>query len=99
MFTFFLFQAGDVSFSLEGGPTPWDGLVFINYQGQNGTVCDDEWDLKDAEVLCRQLGYDEALEAYLYGEGVGDNRFVCLFVSSLTWDNQSETIQVASVLP
>ncbi|XP_072021383.1 uncharacterized protein [Amphiura filiformis] len=57
----------DVVFSLEDGPTPWEGNVVLNYKGRTGTICDDEWDLKDAEVVCRQLGFDEPLEVFTEG--------------------------------
>ena len=39
-----------------------------------GTVCDEDWDIDDADVVCRSLGFQGALAApghAKYGEGKG----------------------------
>lgn len=48
---------------LADGDAANQGRVEIFYQGQWGTVCDNLWDLLDASVVCRALGFKNATEA------------------------------------
>ena len=59
---------------LVNAPTKYEGRVEVYHNGEWGTVCHNGWDLNDAQVVCRELGYSNATAvrySSFYGPGVG----------------------------
>ncbi|XP_005178873.1 uncharacterized protein LOC101896627 isoform X4 [Musca domestica] len=62
-----------IEYRLEGGRSKNEGRLEIFYRGEWGTVCDDDFSQKEAQVVCNSLGYyDKAQVAKnIYGPGSG----------------------------
>ncbi|XP_063411206.1 scavenger receptor cysteine-rich type 1 protein M130-like [Mytilus trossulus] len=48
-----------------------DGVIYMFYNGTLGTVCDDNFDDLDAQVACRQRGYNTGKFIGAIGNGTG----------------------------
>ena len=61
---------------LAGGENSQEGRVELNINGTWGTICNLDWDSRDARVVCRQLGYTTVGAIYnvSFDEGIGELR-------------------------
>ena len=65
-----------ITVRLVNGSTIYEGRVEVQYNGIWITVCDYGWDLRDAQVVCSQLGFGRAIVAQynaFYGKGSGQS--------------------------
>ncbi|KAK9975796.1 hypothetical protein ABG768_021029, partial [Culter alburnus] len=81
-----------VPLRLSGGEGRCSGRLEVYHNAVWGSVCDDLWDISDAQVVCRQLGCGAALRAdgnSVFGAGEGVvwlNRVECRGNEIHLWD-------------
>ncbi|XP_051546818.1 deleted in malignant brain tumors 1 protein-like [Myxocyprinus asiaticus] len=81
-----------VPLRLSGGKGRCSGRLEVYHNAVWGSVCDDQWDIRDAQVVCRQLGCGAALSAdgnAAFGAGEGVvwlNRVDCRGNEIHLWD-------------
>ncbi|XP_065921575.1 uncharacterized protein [Magallana gigas] len=64
-------QSSTVSITLVNSDVPSRGRIQLWYKGEKGSICDDDFDEKDATVVCQMFGYRSGKPSKLYGPGKG----------------------------
>ena len=63
----------EVPVRLNGVRSNYSGRVEVFYSGRWGRICHNKWDIRDARVICRQLGFNDAIAEFT-GSDVEDSK-------------------------
>ncbi len=67
-------EQGYIAVRLVDGDKPSEGRVEASHRGDWGTVCNRGWDINDANVVCKMLGYEGATKDGDYRYEVGTSK-------------------------
>lgn len=91
-------QEGDVK--LVGTDKDYKGTVALYHNGKWGTICDDSWNYRDADVVCRMLGFERAYRIYYrayFGQGPGTVNEI--WIDQINCPNSAESLLDCSPPP
>ncbi|XP_038069553.1 scavenger receptor cysteine-rich type 1 protein M130-like [Patiria miniata] len=81
---------GDLRFG--GSSRHYEGRLEIFYDGEWGTICDDDFGISEANVACRQMGYEYALD-YTGGSYFGPGSGPVMLDRIYCWGSESRLVE------
>ena len=57
---------------LNGANVDYGGRVEVFFRGRWGKICRNAWDFNDVKVICRQLGFEDALAEFIGSDAKED---------------------------
>ena len=74
---------------LSGASLNYSGRVEVFYRGRWGKICSNKFDIEDAQVICRQLGFKDAIAEFT-GSAVEDKKLPFLMSEVSCTGQESE---------
>jgi len=63
-------SCADGDLRLVNGQVAGEGRVEVCFDNVYGTICDDGWNSQDAQVVCRNLGFNDGIGTCCYNTSV-----------------------------
>ncbi|XP_072020799.1 uncharacterized protein [Amphiura filiformis] len=89
------YQKGEIPLPIRlvDGNLPTDGRIEVLIGEQWGTICDDDWDLQDAQVVCSSLGYSGAARALTKGSVTPGNTSLPIYFDNVACDGDEAGLE------